>query len=80
MRRTTILALRLLAVVSSILLSACDDAGSPAPLDSALTVAQWREDLRTVAREVPRTKRSGYRSCAAYVVTVRWARIAGAAS
>lgn len=53
MRRTTILTIRSLAVVSAVLLSACDDAGSPAPLDSALTAAQWREDLRTVGRELP---------------------------
>jgi hypothetical protein len=36
------------------MLSSGCDTGSPAPLDPALTAAQWREDLRTVARELPK--------------------------
>lgn len=54
MTRTNILAMWSLAVVGAILCSGCDDTGSPAPLDAALTAAQWREDLHTVARELPR--------------------------
>ena len=54
MTRMTILGTWSLAVVGAMLSSACDDTGRPAPLDPALSAAQWREDLHTVARELPK--------------------------
>lgn len=43
-----------LAIVGAILSSGCDAAGRSASLAPPLTTAQWREDLRTLAREVPK--------------------------
>jgi hypothetical protein len=54
MTRTTIRGASSLVLLGAMLSAGCGDGGSSAPLDPALTAAQWRDDLHTLSRELPK--------------------------